>query len=329
MVERIFPRRSTVGTATILPAKPGDLSAILELMTTVQLPQAGISEAIEHFWIAREGAKIIGSIGVEVYANRCLLRSLAVHPSWQGKGLGKALTETLLAYLTAKRFQAVYLLTTTAEAFFARYGFHPIARDAVPQTVQQSVEFQSACPLTAACMERLLPTSSSSPGADLYIREATFADLPALCEIHNQGILDRVATLDVEPHTLEEKEEWFTRHGPRHPVLVAEAGGEVVGWASLNTFNPRQAYQYVADLSVYVERRWRGKGVGRRLLETLIPLGKALEYHKIVLSAFPFNAAGMRLYQGQGFRTVGIYKEMGLVDGKWVDTIIMEKLLDR
>ena len=101
----------------------------------------------------------------------------------------------------------------------------------------------------------------------------------------------------------------------------------VVGWGSLNPFNPRKAYDHVADFSVYVERAWRGKGVGSALLRALIARAKQLRYHKMVLSAFPWNALGMALYEKHGFRTVGIYKEQGLLDGKWVDTIIMEKIL--
>jgi phosphinothricin acetyltransferase len=84
----------------------------------------------------------------------------------------------------------------------------------------------------------------------------------------------------------------------------------------------------VADLSVYIDRQQRGKGLGGRLLEAVIGLARALDYHKIVLSAFPFNTAGIRLYERHGFTTVGIYKEMGKLDGRWVDTIIMEKLLN-
>jgi phosphinothricin acetyltransferase len=163
--------------------------------------------------------------------------------------------------------------------------------------------------------------------AELHIRAARFADLPMLQEIHNQGITDRVATLDTELRTMADTQLWFYRHGPRHPVLVAEVGGSIAGWAALNTFNPRPAYQYVADLSIYLARSWRGKGVGSHLLQALIPLASPLGYHKIVLSAFPTNAAGMRLYARQGFTTVGIYKEMGLVDGRWVDALLMEKLL--
>jgi L-amino acid N-acyltransferase YncA len=78
---------------------------------------------------------------------------------------------------------------------------------------------------------------------------------------------------------------------------------------------------------VYVDRDWRGKRVGTLLLCEIEARARALGYHKIVLSAFPFNQAGMRLYERFGFRTVGVYHEQGLIDGRWVDTIIMEKLL--
>ncbi len=163
--------------------------------------------------------------------------------------------------------------------------------------------------------------------AELAVRPARENDAEAIARIYNQGIEDRVATLETELRTSEERRRWMAARGPRHPVIVAEAAGTVVGWASLNQFNPRPAYQHVADFSVYVDRDWRGKGVGRRLLEAVIELAREIGYHKMVLSAFPFNQAGVALYERLGFRTVGIYKEQGLLDGKWTDTIIMEKLL--
>ncbi len=161
----------------------------------------------------------------------------------------------------------------------------------------------------------------------LLIRAAVPTDAVAISTIYNQGIVDRIATLETEQRTPEERLEWLAARGPRQPVLVAELDGMVVGWGCLNQFNPRRAYDFVADFSVYVERGWRGKGVGGALLRALIRRAKQLGYHKLVLSAFPWNAAGMALYQKHGFRTVGIYKEQGLLDGKWVDTIIMEKIL--
>jgi L-amino acid N-acyltransferase YncA len=160
------------------------------------------------------------------------------------------------------------------------------------------------------------------------IRDATAADAAAICRIYNQGIQDRVATLETEERTPEERRDWLAGRGARHPVLVAEAEGAVVGWGSLNVFNPRPAYDHVADFSLYVDRGWRGRGVGRRLLEALVARARALGYHKLVLSAFPWNEAGMQVYRRAGFREVGSYREQGLLDGKWVDTIIMEKILE-
>ena len=159
------------------------------------------------------------------------------------------------------------------------------------------------------------------------LRAAVEADAAAICEIYNQGIDDRLATLETERRTPEERRQWLKARGPRHPVIVAENDGRVLAWGSLNPFNPRDAYRHVADFSIYVERAERGRGVGRVVLARLIELAREHDFHKLVLSAFPFNAAGMALYEKLGFRTVGIYEEQGMLDGRWVDTIVMEKLL--
>ena len=163
--------------------------------------------------------------------------------------------------------------------------------------------------------------------SSVAIRAARENDAEAICGIYNQGIEDRIATLETELRTPEERRQWMAARGPRHPVIVAEAAGTVIGWGSLNQYNPRAAYQYVADFSVYVERDWRGKGVGQRLLDRLIKLAREIGYHKMMLSAFPFNEGGVALYERLGFTKVGICHEMGLLDGKWVDTLIMERLL--
>lgn len=159
------------------------------------------------------------------------------------------------------------------------------------------------------------------------LRLATPADAAAICEIYNQGIADRVATLETELRTPDERRQWLTARGPRHPVVVAEDGTTVVAWGSLNPYGAREAYRFVADFSVYVERAVRGKGAGSAVLTRLTELAREHGYHKLVLSAFPTNSGGMALYTRQGFRTVGIYREQGMLDGRWVDTIVMEKLL--
>jgi phosphinothricin acetyltransferase len=159
------------------------------------------------------------------------------------------------------------------------------------------------------------------------VRPAVMHDADAICTIQNQGIADRMATLDTTPRAPDDTRAWLAERGPRHPVLVADVEGAVVGWASLNRFNPRPAYDYVADFSVYVERGWRGTGVGRELLARLVDRARDIGFHKMVLAAMAFNTAGIALYTRAGFARVGIYHEQGQLDGKWVDVVIMEKIL--
>ena len=172
------------------------------------------------------------------------------------------------------------------------------------------------------------PTPPATPPPPPTIRPATDADAAAITGAYNQGIADRVATLETTERTEDERRGWLATRDSRHPVLVAERGGLVVGWGSLNPYNPRPAYRFVADFSVYVERAARGSGVGGALLRALIAEARRLGYHKLVLAAFPWNEGGLRLYRRCGFREVGVYREQGVLDGRWVDTVAMELLLD-
>ena len=158
------------------------------------------------------------------------------------------------------------------------------------------------------------------------VRPAVEDDAAEITRIYNQGIEDR-ATFETQRRDAEERRQWLVSRTPRHPVIVAIRQDRLHGWASLNPFSPREAYRFVADLSVYVAREARGTGVGSALMADLIARARDLEYHKIVLATFPHSAAALRLYERCGFRTVGDYKEQGLLDGKWTDTRVMELLL--
>lgn len=158
------------------------------------------------------------------------------------------------------------------------------------------------------------------------IRPASADDADAIAAIHNEGIADR-ATLETEPRTSDEHRRWLSSRDARHPVVVVETDGVVIGWASLNVFNPRDVYRHVADISVYVTRAARGQGAGTVLLGRLVELGREIGFHKLVLAGFPTNAASVALYRRLGFRDVGVYREQGLLDGGWVDVLVMERLL--
>ncbi len=161
----------------------------------------------------------------------------------------------------------------------------------------------------------------------LSIRHAEEKDLTSILSIYNQGIEDRIATLETDAKDSAFINQWFQNHGERFPILVAESNGNLVGWGSLNPFNPRKAYDGVADLSIYIERESRGKGIGNALLKAIENEAIQHQFHKIVLSTFPFNLLGQSLYERLGYREVGTYKNQGIIDGKYVDVMIMEKLL--
>ncbi|MGI9335975.1 MAG: arsinothricin resistance N-acetyltransferase ArsN1 family A [Gammaproteobacteria bacterium] len=172
-------------------------------------------------------------------------------------------------------------------------------------------------------------SASATVTADARIvtRLAYLDDAPALAEIYTEGIEDRLATLETEPSDAQERLNWLKQRGARHPVIVAERDGRVLGWASINAFNPRAAYEHVADFSIYVARARRGQGIGACLLEAITERARMIGYHKLVLAMFPWNESGLALYRRNGFRVVGTYREQGKLDGKWVDTLLMEKIL--
>lgn len=163
----------------------------------------------------------------------------------------------------------------------------------------------------------------------MNLRKANINDISQITRIYNEGIEDRIATLETRLRTDEEMLEWLTTRAEKYSVMVVENfDGQVIGWASINSFNSRCAYSGVADISVYIQRDLRGKGFGRLLLEFLIQVAKENGFHKLVLSTFDFNEAGKNLYKALGFREVGTYMEQGMLDGKFINIIVMEKILE-
>lgn len=161
----------------------------------------------------------------------------------------------------------------------------------------------------------------------MEIRFGQLNDIDALLVIYNQGIEDRIATLELDAKDINYMTDWFESHQGRYRVFVAEADGEVVGWASLHPYSHRCAYAGVGEISVYIRRDWRGRGVGSKLLTALEAFAREHDFHKLVLGTFPFNQNGQGLYRKMGFREVGTFKNHGQLDGKWVDVMWMEKLL--
>jgi amino-acid N-acetyltransferase len=140
----------------IEPATERDLPAIHALLEQVHLPLAGVDEHVATMLVARESERIVGSAALELYADGALLRSVAVEPQRQGTTLGHQLTEAALRLAASRAVPTVFLLTTTAERFFPKFGFEAITREEVPPSVRESVEFRTACPASAVVMRKQL-----------------------------------------------------------------------------------------------------------------------------------------------------------------------------
>jgi amino-acid N-acetyltransferase len=136
----------------ISAARPDDLPNILSLLKTSGLPVAGIEDHLETTVVACDNGRVIGSAAVEVYGSAGLLRSVAVDRAWRGIGLGQSLTEAALALARRRGIRELYLLTTTADKFFPRFGFERIARQEIAAALTESEELRGACPETAIAM---------------------------------------------------------------------------------------------------------------------------------------------------------------------------------
>ena len=135
-------------------ATNADLPAVEKLLSTSDLPLDGVKDNFSNFVVAEDDGEIAGAIGLEEFGAVALLRSAVVSPEHRGSGVGRRLVEHLLEGAEVAGIEELYLLTTTADQYFPRFGFTRTTRSAVPDAVKASAEFQGACPDTAVVMTR-------------------------------------------------------------------------------------------------------------------------------------------------------------------------------
>jgi amino-acid N-acetyltransferase len=153
------PRMDKSRSVELRTARESDLPAVLELLGQAQLPVVGVADSPEHFLVAESDSKVVGVVGLELYGESALLRSAAVVESWRGSGVGRVLVERALDVARERGIEDVYLLTTTAEEYFPRFGFAGVDRESVSPGVKASVEFREACPASAKVMRKCLKAS--------------------------------------------------------------------------------------------------------------------------------------------------------------------------
>ncbi len=180
------------------------------------------------------------------------------------------------------------------------------------------------------------------------IRPVAVADAAEIAAIYNPEVTTSTVTFDLVARSIEAQQTWIMEHSGSYPAIVAvdvaaEAGtdedindnnddngggsGEVVGFASLSPYRPRPAYATTVECSVYVRRDRQGLGVGAQLMEALIGLGQAHGFHSIIARIVGGHEASIALHKKVGFAVVGTEVEVGRKFGKWLDVVVMQRML--
>jgi amino-acid N-acetyltransferase len=144
--------------ARVRVAASEDFDSLVGLLEAATLPTAGLPSSLGDFFVAEDQGRVVGAIGIEPYGQAALLRSAVVDPAFRSSGIGHALVRRVFDHARDRGITELILLTTTAERYFARFGFVRIAREDVPRAVRESVEFREACPASAAVMRIELST---------------------------------------------------------------------------------------------------------------------------------------------------------------------------
>jgi L-amino acid N-acyltransferase YncA len=158
----------------------------------------------------------------------------------------------------------------------------------------------------------------------MIIRDALESDLRVIIDIYNATVPTRMVTAELEPTTVQARLPWFREHSPdEHPFWVAENDGRIIGWLDFKKFLPRCAYRATAEISVYVDEKFRRQGVARRLLEEAIARGPSLGITALVGLIFAHNEPSLKLFERLGFERWGLLPRIARLDDVQRDLIIL------
>lgn len=160
----------------------------------------------------------------------------------------------------------------------------------------------------------------------MIIRDATTADLREILAIYNDVVTTTTAIYDERVSTLEERQAWFEdRRACGMPVLVADSGGDIVGFSSFGPWRSRWGYRFTVEHSVHVRADCRGRGFGRALIEALFPHARALGMHVMIAHIDSEAVASCRLHERLGFELVGTFRQVARKFDRWLDLVVMRR----
>jgi phosphinothricin acetyltransferase len=162
----------------------------------------------------------------------------------------------------------------------------------------------------------------------MNVRLARDEDAEAIRAIYNREVLNAWVTFDIVERTADEQRQWLDEHSGAHPAVVAtDDRDRVAGFGSLSPYRSRPAYRTTVEDSVYVHSSARGQGVGHLILTELVGLAVAHGFHTVMARIVGGHEASIKLHRNCGFELVGVEREVGRKFGRWLDVILMQKLL--
>jgi len=161
----------------------------------------------------------------------------------------------------------------------------------------------------------------------VLLRLARPADAEAIRTIYNAEVTGSTVTFDLRPRSLEEQLAWLDARSGAFAVMVAEDEGEVVGFAALSPYRDRPAYSTTVEESIYIRHDQRGKGLGKALLAEIVEVASRQGFHTIMARVVGHHQASIELHRSVGFGVVGVEREVGRKFGKWLDVVVMQRML--
>ncbi|MEZ4884496.1 MAG: N-acetyltransferase family protein [Chitinophagales bacterium] len=161
----------------------------------------------------------------------------------------------------------------------------------------------------------------------ITIRAFELSDAQAVADIYNEHTLAYTATMDAVRRTTEDIEGWYHKFGERELMKVAEVEGKVVGWGIIKKYSDRVGYRTTCETAVYFKNSEIGKGYGTKMKKLIIEICKELKYHHLVAKIWSTNTASIEYNLKLGYEMVGTQKEVGYLNGKWIDVTIMQLIL--
>lgn len=159
------------------------------------------------------------------------------------------------------------------------------------------------------------------------IREVKLSDAKAIVDIYNYYILNTNITFEEKQLTVDDMEERIIEKTAKHPWIVYERNGQVIGYAYLSGWHSRSAYRYSNEASIYLDRNEKGHGIGRELFSKLLEISKGYGVHTIVSGITIPNKESISLHEKFGFKKIAEFEEIGFKNNKWLNVGYWQKLL--